>query len=310
MGNTFYLSFEPGLMEWLQGVLGEGGCNFFSNFSFFGEEIALILILGFLYWGRDKKFGIYIGTNLLIGVVINPLIKNFFLRRRPYFDHPGISCYRPVSPDADLNNIAAQGYSFPSGHSMNGAITYGSLATYTKNKILVILAFVVPFLIGLSRVVVGVHYPTDVLVGWGVGAIIVFAVPALYAKFGEEKRGLLNLIIFLIMCLGIFYCRTEDYFSGLGTLGGFFAAIEFDKRFVNFEETDKISMCIIRIVGGCVVYLVINNVLKMPFSPQFLESGTLAAFMVRTIRYFIDLFVMMGVYPIAFKYMDKLVKNK
>jgi membrane-associated phospholipid phosphatase len=47
------------------------------------------------------------------------MAKNIALRRRPYFDHESIHILRVVEPEADIYDIAAQGYSFPSGHSTN-----------------------------------------------------------------------------------------------------------------------------------------------------------------------------------------------
>lgn len=305
MGNTFYFAFEPALMTWIQGILGETGAKIVSQFSALGEEYALILILGFLYWCYDKKFGIYIGTNVAVGITLNPLIKNIFLRIRPYMVHPEIKCYRPVAPDADLYDVAAQGYSFPSGHSMNSAIAYGTLGKYTKKRLFVVLAFVLPLLVGISRVSVGVHYPTDVLMGWLCGVLVIFAVPFINEKAGEENRWKVNLVIFLIACIGIFYCRTEDYFTGLGTMGGFFLGIEIEKRFVNFESTIKPVNCGIRLLGGGALYFVLNKLLKMPFSAEFLASGTTAAYLVRSVRYFIVLTLLIGIYPYVFRFMGK-----
>ena len=50
-----------------------------------------------------------------------------------------------------------------------------------------------------------------------------------------------------------------------------------------------------------IVYLVLNTLLKMPFSEQFLNSGTFLAGMVRTVRYLIVSFVAVGVYPFVFR---------
>ncbi len=302
MGNTIYFSFEPVLMEWLQSFLGDSGATLFSRLSALGEQYILVLILGYLYWCYDKKFGIYLGTNIVIGLSFNPMIKNIFLRRRPYFDHPQVKCLRPVEPKADIYDIGAQGYSFPSGHSMNSAVIYGSLGRYGKRRWLTVLAFVLPFLVGVSRVVAGVHYPTDVLVGWGVGALIVFFVPAIYDRFGEDNRWKINLVFFLISAIGVFYCTTEDYFTALGIMAGFFTGIEFEKHFVNFSETRKPVACFLRILGGGIIYLGLNTLLKLPFSTQFLDSGTTAAYLVRTLRYFIVVFTLIGAYPALFKF--------
>ncbi|WP_026526155.1 phosphatase PAP2 family protein [Butyrivibrio sp. VCD2006] len=302
MGNTFYFAFEPALMEWIQSIMGDTGAKIVSGFSAFGEETVLILIMGFLYWCYDKKFGIYIGTNMVVGLTLNPLIKNIFLRRRPYMDNPGIKCLRPVEPKADIYDISAQGYSFPSGHSMNSAIAYGTLARYKRQRIFTILAFVIPLLVGISRVSVGVHYPTDVLTGWACGVVVIFAVPYINEKFGEANRWKVNLVYFLISCVGVFYCRTDDYFAGLGIMAGFFVGIEIEKRFVNFEGTMQPVHCILRLLGGLVLYLALNKLLKLPFSSEFLASGTMAAYIIRAIRYFLVLLFLIGIYPYVFRF--------
>ncbi|SFC80872.1 phosphatase PAP2 family protein [Butyrivibrio sp. YAB3001] len=307
VGNTFYFDFEVRLMEALQQLLGETGALFVSNFSAFGEEFLLIIIMGFLYWCYDKKFGIFVGTNLVVGIIANPMIKNVFLRRRPYFDNPGIKCFRPVEKGTDIYDISAQGFSFPSGHSTNSVTVYSAIAKYGKKKALTILAVVMPLLVGFSRVSVGVHYPTDVLVGWLSGLVIVFLLSFLMGKFYGEKRWLLNLIIFLVSCLGYFYCKTDDYFASLGIMAGFFVGIEFDEKNIRFKNTKNILKCILRVVCGGAIFLAFNTVLKMPFSKDFLASGTLLAHLVRTLRYGISTFIVVGVYPICF---DRFLKEK
>ena len=52
-----------------------------------------------------------------------------------------------------------------------------------------------------------------------------------------------------------------------------------------------------------------NTVLKLPFSSEFLEAGTFASHLVRTIRYGMIIFVVIGVYPIVFKYTAKIGKK-
>ena len=91
MGNTFYFEWEVALQQWLQGMIdSEIGIAIVSFITMFGEEMVMIAVLGFLYWSYDKKFGKFVGLNILIGTVANPKLKNLAFRRRPYFDHPGI----------------------------------------------------------------------------------------------------------------------------------------------------------------------------------------------------------------------------
>ncbi|MCR5343594.1 MAG: phosphatase PAP2 family protein [Butyrivibrio sp.] len=307
MGNTFYFEFEPMLMQWLQDILGEKGVALISNFSAFGEEVMMLLVMGFLYWCYDKKFGVYVGTMGLIASGLNSMVKNVAMRRRPYMVHDEIKCYRPIDKKADLYDVGAQGFSFPSGHSMNSAAVYGSVAYYLKKRLFTIIAFVLPFFVGLSRVVVGMHYPSDVLTGWIGGAIVVLVFTFIYEKAGEERRGLVNLIVFLIFLTGIFFCRTADYFTTIGVMAGCFPALEFEKKYVNFEETSDPKVAVLRLVGGAVIYLGLNTLLKLPFSKAFLASSTMPSFLVRTGRYAIIAFILMGIYPMLF---NKKLKNE
>ena len=299
MGNTFYFQWEVALMEWLQSVLGSAGASIMSFFSMLGEELIMIGILGFLYWSLNKEAGIQVGTSLIMNVTWNPMIKNVALRRRPYFDNPGVKCLKPVDADADIYDIAKQGYSFPSGHSSNSATVYGSIARFFKEKWLTTVCLIVIALVGISRFCVGVHYPTDVLCGWALGAIIVFLVPWLRKKIKSDWAfyGLLLLTVIP----GIFYCKTTDYFTGLGMMIGFFLGVPFERKFVNFENTRKPLSMILRVIGGVAIYLGRNVLLKLPFSSEFLATESAACFAVRVVRYAIILFIEIGIYPMLFK---------
>lgn len=298
-GNTFYFSFEPVLMEWLQRMMGSAGVPIASFLTMLGEELLLVALMGFLYWCYDKEFGKFLGTNMVAALVWNPLAKNILLRRRPYFDHPNVQCLRPVEPDANIYDIVAQGYSFPSGHSTNSAALFGSLAAYRRNRVLLTLAFAIPFLVGISRVQLGVHYPTDVLVGWLMGGAVVLLLS--YLQRRVKRRWLLHLILFLTALPGVFYCKTDDYYTGLGIMAGFFLAMPFEERFVRFENTKKPLRCVLRLVCGFVLYFALNTLLKLPFPQGLLDGATPAAFTIRTVRYAIVTFVMFAVYPMAFR---------
>ena len=83
--------------------------------------------------------------------------------------------------------VSEPGYSFPSGHSTLGAVGWGVLAVLvsrTRLPLVLRAALVIGMvaliaLIGISRVYLGVHYPTDVIAGWTLGGIVVL----LYERF-------------------------------------------------------------------------------------------------------------------------------
>jgi len=299
-GITFYFDWEVHLIEWIQSWLGSAGTAIASFITLFGEEFIIVAILGFLYWCYDKDFGKYVGINVLVGITWNPLLKNILLRRRPYFDNEGIQCLKAVDSKADIMDISAQGFSFPSGHSTNAAIIYPSLALYKKKRFFLVIAILLPLLVGISRFSIGVHYPTDVICGWLLGLLIVLIMTILQKKV--QKEWLLHLIIFVFSAVGFFYCRTNDYFTGLGLMAGLFLAIEFDKRFVQFETTRNVLSCILRLAGGLVIYMGLNTLLKLPFPKDLLHSATMLSFTIRFFRYMLVGFVSMGLYPMVFKF--------
>jgi hypothetical protein len=61
----------------------------------------------------------------------------------------------------------------------------------------------------------------------------------------------------------------------------------------------------LRLVIGIALYGILGAVLKMPFDKEFLESGTMASFAVRAARYFVIVFLLIGIYPMAFRLEEK-----
>ncbi|MBP3239820.1 MAG: phosphatase PAP2 family protein [Oribacterium sp.] len=300
IGNTFFFQWEVTLMEWLQANLGSAAISLMSFCSVFGEELPLILIVGFLYWSYDKKLGRIMGLSAIMGLTWNTMIKNVVLRRRPYFDHENINILRVVEPNADIYDISAQGYSFPSAHSTNAVTVFGSLTANLRRRWMVIIATIIPILTGISRFVVGAHYPTDVMAGWLLGITSVTVVHILQKRVKSTIR--LYGILLVITLPGFFYCRTEDYFTSMGLMLGFMGGTLLDDRFVHFENTKKPLFMVLRVLGGLVVYLVINTLLKLPFSKEFLSDGSTAALMIRCARYAIVSFVAFGGYPMVFRF--------
>lgn len=307
VGNTFFFDWEVSLILWLQAHMGAAGTAIASFLSAFGEELACVAVIGFLYWCYDKRFGRFVGLNVLVGLVLNPMLKNIFIRRRPYFDTPEIQCLKPVDKSADIYNIAAQEYSFPSGHSTNAVAVYGSVAEYAKKHALTVIAVVLTLLIGVSRFCLGVHYPTDVLCGWVLGLVIIVAVPRLQQRFHNQR--LFYGLLLLLGLPGFFYCKSSDFFTGYGMLAGFVLGVEFEERYVNFENTRSPLRSVLRVLGGVAVFFGLNTLLKLPFSKDFLENGTMAACLVRTLRYAVVIFVDLGVYPLVFRLTGKLGKK-
>jgi undecaprenyl-diphosphatase len=213
------------------------------------------------------------GLSAIMGMVWNTMVKNIVLRRRPYFDHEAIKILRVVDPEADIYDVAAQGYSFPSAHSTNAATMFGSLAVNLHRRWVTVIAIIIAVLTGLSRIVVGAHYPTDVLAGWLLGAISVLIVQVLQKRIRNTYA--LYGILVVTAIPGFFYCRSTDYFTSMGLLIGFMAGTLLDDRYVHFENTCKPIWMVARVLGGLAVYLALNTVLKLPFQRSFWPTAAL-----------------------------------
>lgn len=162
-----------------------------------------------------------------------------------------------------------------------------------------IAAVMILLLTGFSRVVVGAHYPTDVLVGWTLGLISVMITLVLQKRI--KNTPVLYGILLITAVPGLFYCKSSDYFTSMGLLVGFMGGTLLDDRFVHFENTRKPISMIARVLGGLALYLALNTILKLPFSKEFLSGGSTAGMLVRSARYAIVAFVDFGVYPMLFR---------
>ena len=79
---------------------------------------------------------------------------------------------------------------------------------------------------------------------------------------------------------------------------------------MNFRDTRSIPAMILRVAGAFALYFVLNTLLKLPFSKAFLAAGTLPAYLVRTVRYAVNIFVIVGLYPNIFPLFEKAGKKK
>lgn len=302
-GTVFFFPWEVRLMEWLQGSADGIIGKIVPLFSMLGEELVMVAVLGFLYWCWDKRTAKYMAVNLLAALMAGPLIKNILRRRRPYMDNPSIRCLKPVDSSADITDIAAQGYSCPSMHAANSVSSYGSLAVKVKRKWLKILLALLPLLVGFSRVYVGVHYPTDVLLGWVIGGIA-------FLLFSYLQRKIKNPLVFLAI-LGVlslpgwFYCTSDDFYSAYGLLAGILLGFRFEETKVKFENTRAPLRCVLRMICGLGVFLLISSLPKLLLPAALLDAAAFPAYLIRAARYGLAAFVVIGPYPLMFRYAEK-----
>lgn len=143
-------------------------------FSFLGTENFYMLLLPVLYWCVDANLGLRVGMTLLFSSTVNETLKLAFHGPRPYW----------VS--SQVKALAAESsFGIPSGHSQSAVSVWGMIASHIGKTWAWVVAIVVTFLIGFSRLYLGVHFGGDVLSGWLIGAFILFLILRLWDAVGN-----------------------------------------------------------------------------------------------------------------------------
>lgn len=114
----------------------------------------------------------------------------------------------------------------------------------------------------------------------------------------------------LVGIAGCFVSKSNDYYSALGIAFGFIAGFIFEDKLVQFTNTKNVFRMILRTLGGLVVFVIVDKALEIPFSKEFLDTASALSFAVRTVRYTIASFVVIGVYPMLFGFVDKKILKK
>jgi undecaprenyl-diphosphatase len=182
---TFDASVRDGVHAWATPAL----TSFFRVVTLFGSEVILVPLGGIIVWefvaaGRRHAAILFV-IAALGGEALDFTLKIFFRRERP---------------EVFFGYTAPWTYSFPSGHAMLSVCFYGVLAAliaprlkgYGRRAAVWTAAAVVAVLIGLSRIYLGVHHPSDIAAGYAAGVVWVYSIRAGYGIWLRRRGSVLS----------------------------------------------------------------------------------------------------------------------
>jgi len=138
-------------------------------FTFLGSQEFFFLVLPLIYWSVDAGLGLRIAVILALSNNLQLIFKLLFAGPRPYWVSAQVKAFAAEST-----------FGIPSGHAQNSIGLWGIIASGVHKRRAWIVAFTLAFLVGFSRLYLGVHFVHDVIAGWLIGGLILWVVTGLW----------------------------------------------------------------------------------------------------------------------------------
>jgi len=290
--------FLQNLGSWLKAPM--------EGFSFLGTEYFFLLLLPALYWCIEAGIGLRVGVILLLSTSVNDALKMAFHGPRPYWY------------SADVIGYAKEtSFGVPSGHAQIATGVWGMLAASLRKWWAWFIAILVILLIGISRLYLGVHFPLDVILGWLIGALLLWLVIRFWGSvtkwltkmsLGQQILAsfLSSLILILFSLIPYAWLKSTNWqapqswaeyaknaitmsgaFTTAGTFFGLLAGLAWFDRQGGFDSAGPLGKRIMRYLVGVVGVVIFYLGLKVLFGLIAPDSEALFPDILRYIRYFL-----------------------
>lgn len=273
---------------------------------YFSVNLLPILVFAFLFWCVSKKYGSFMGFNMVNMMIVMASLKGLLAVPRPWILNPDVNPVSSAIPDAT-------GASCPSGHTFGAMYLWGSLLVILRKRLpFVIICAVMIALIAFSRLYLGVHTPLDVGLALVIGAAVIFINWKLieWVEHHPEKdrvvliAELLITLAFLLPCLfapeyinetgGFIYVFPANpggvsLYTGFSF--GFFIGWFIERRLIRFEIPSSWKVRILSFIPGAAAVVLI-----LMFLNKFL-AGVIGSVPAGFISFFFLMFFITAVYP-------------
>lgn len=284
----------------------------FSFITLCGDETVFMAVGMIVFWCVNKYHGYYLLCVGFFGTVLNQFLKILCRIPRPWVKDPSFTIVESARE-------AASGYSFPSGHTQTSVGLFGGICKITKNRYVRIAMISLAILVPFSRMYLGVHTPSDVLVSVAIALALIFLVHPLF-KDAEHHPGrmyaiLLSFVLLIsayLLFVSIYpfpadvdtenlYAARKNGYTLFGCVIGMVVAYAIDHKWIHFETNAVWWAQILKAIGGILAVLAAKELLKTPLDLLF--RGHLIG---RSVRYFAVVMVAAVLWPMTFRFFSRL----
>jgi membrane-associated phospholipid phosphatase len=233
----------------------------FKSLTFLGNLEFFLILMPLIYWCLDRRMGARLLILFLISAYINSVAKVIA-------DQP-----RPFQYDSRVKALVhAGGGGLPSGHTQSAVVVWGYLASQAGRRMLWILAGFLMIAIPMSRLYLGVHFPTDLLGGYILGILLLglYLQSVLKVETWLIQKGLLWQIgLAVVLPILFIYVNPKGSIDALNAgsvLLGFAPGIILERRWIRFCAGGKPLRRILRFIPGFIVLIGIWMGLRIAFA--------------------------------------------
>lgn len=295
IGITWNIFFQS-LGSWLKTPM--------EIISFLGTENFFLLLIPALYWCVETSIGIRVAVILLLSASVNDSLKMFFHDPRPYWYSTEVIAYAKESS-----------FGLPSGHAQIAFSVWGMLANGIHKWWGWFFAILIILLIGISRLYLGVHFPHDIIIGWLVGALLLFLVVWSWKQVIEWLKKMSfrqqiiasflgSLAIILLYLTPFLWLKITNWqppsawaeyassavsikaaFTTAGTLFGLLIGLVWLNHQGGFDTNGSLGKRVLRYMLGLIGVIVFYIGLKVLFGLLVPDEETLLSYILRYARY-------------------------
>lgn len=220
----------------------------FKAITVLGNDMFYMLMLPVLYWCVDKKQSLRLYLLFMLSSWLNSVTKD-------YLNHP-----RPYHLDSGVKVGTTGGPGLPSGHAQGTLVLWGYLAFWARRRWFTVFSIGLIVLVALSRLYLGVHFPTDILGGWFLGLLLLLpfnaVVDRLEPKVLALSFGWKFALATAVPALLALVVPSRWSVSPMGITAGFALAVMLETKYLNVRMPGSVLRGVARYFIGILVLFV------------------------------------------------------